>query len=144
MKKIKSNETMVKLYTFTTTDGKTFSSNDKSEAKDKAEKHQQQLDKAAARDKISRDLWEAFGLNPSNYDDRMYVWDIDRDDPAAKDCKKLEDIFGEFGTTLWNGENDSMSCFGEFVGAIEDIFIDHYKECKTVMDIISKYMTTQE
>ena len=142
MKKIKSNETMVKLYTFTTTDGKTFSSNDKSKAEEKAEKHQRQLDIKAARDKISRDLWEAFGLNPSNYDEEMYIWDVDKDDPAREDCKKLEEIFGEFGAALWDDNN--MSCFSDFTTAIECIFIDHYKECKIVMDIISKYMTTQE
>lgn len=143
MRTIKVSEKMVKMYTYTTTDGKTFISDNQKEVMENAKKHQQQLDIKANEEKIGIDLWKAFGLDPNDYDKAkdINVWDDwdDNEDCETRTLEKLKYIYESFGSA-----DDIPDTFEEFMSLIEIVFVDHYEECKIVMDVVSKYMTTQK
>lgn len=141
MRKIKQSEEKLTMYTFITTDGRKFTSQYKKEAFQKAKAHQSMIDMEDAREKISKDLWDAFGLDPDNYNVERYIYDADENDPDFDDCQILEELFTEFGHII-NGEG-APATFDEFMDTIQPIFMHHYDKCKIIMDVISKHLSTE-
>ena len=135
MSKIKVKEETRKVYT--TTDGETFFN------KEDAEIQQKAIDLRANKQKISKDVWKALGLDPKYYyegasdvDAVLYGPDYEYNDneeytkSAKKTADKLSDI-------LEPREYDSWYDFFE---EVYEIFGTNHAQSEKLLNVFKKYV----
>lgn len=130
MSKIKVKEETRKVYT--TTDGKIFFN------KEDAEIQQKAIDLRANKQKISKDVWEALGLNPKYYYDGeadvdIVLYGIEGDENPTKAAKetaeKLEKILGK-----------DYGDWYDFFETTHDIFGTNHAQSEKILNVFKKYV----
>jgi len=130
MSKIKVKKETRTVYI--TTDGETFFN------KEDAEIHQKAIDLRANKQKISKDLWEALGLNPKYYYDGeadvdIVLYGIEVDENPTKAAKetaeKLEKILGK-----------DYGDWYDFFETMYDIFGTNHAQSEKILNVFKKYV----
>ncbi|MFA5196287.1 MAG: hypothetical protein WC401_10870 [Bacteroidales bacterium] len=133
MSKIKVKKETRTVYI--TTDGETFFN------KEDAEIQQKAIDLDENKQKISKYLWEALGLNPKYYYDGeadvdTVLYGIEGDENPTKAAKetaeKLEKILG--------GKYSEWANWYDFFEAMYDIFGTNHAQSEKILNVFKKYV----